>query len=317
MTKANDDIETPYSAVATPVDGRCVPSEYSLVMKEAQDVWWNDDFFDEEDGVIAVFDFDYDQMTVFQTQTKAAGQFLSVTVATAYVAFVLGTIAPILAPIIVVGLYLLTLAPCFLRLQVQWEVESNHLAITRDGIRYVQDKRKGCWGFSMCDKGKSSKTVPFDKITDCDIIEPAGNQYLFFPRILYTVNVDTASSGGEGHRHELRISGLQQPHKFKALVWAMKRNPNVVGGIGIGGGYQAPVAQPRAQLEMINRNNNNPLLTKSPSTSSNSSGGVTGLLRDIRDELRQNNGLLKKMQNEAKNNKEEGHSNPSTEGTLL
>jgi hypothetical protein len=311
MSKGNDDIETPYSAVAAPVDGRCVPSQY-LFMKEAQDLYWNDDFFEEEDeGVIAVFDFDYDQMTVFQTQIKAAGQFIAVTVASLYSFLILGTIAPVFGPIIVVGLYLITLAPCFLRLQVQWEAESNHLAITRDGIRYVQDKRKSCWGFAMCDKGKSSKTVPFDKITDCDIIEPAGNQYLFFPRILHVVNVDTASSGGENHRHELRISGLTQPHRFKALVWAMKRGaPNgVMSGGGGGGGYQAPAAQPvvAQALEMVDRNTNNPL-TKSRSTSSNSSGGVTGLLRDIRDELRQNNDLLKKMKNDPKD---------KTEGTLV
>merc|ERR1712232_1477947 len=72
------------------------------------------------------------------------------------------------------------------------------------------------------DQGKCSKTVPFDKITDCDIEEPAGNSCFCVPNILFTVNIDTASSGTEG-RKELKLAGLKDPHSFKKLVWAMKR----------------------------------------------------------------------------------------------
>jgi len=45
---------------------------------------------------------------------------------------------------------------------------------------------------------------------------------------LTSVNVDTASSGGG---HELSLSGLKDPHKFKADVWAMKRGEVVQGSI--------------------------------------------------------------------------------------
>lgn len=281
---------TPYSAVPVPVDGRSVPKEY-LFLPEAQGVYWNDDFFDDEDGVIAVFDFDYDKMRLFNTQVQAIGQLFAVAGFATYLGVFLG----IMAPMIVVALYIASLAPCLLTLQVQWDAESNHLAITRDGIRFVQDKRKSCWGFSMCDKGKHSKTVPFDMITDCDIIEPAGNQYLCFPRILFVVNVDTASSGAESNRHELRITGLKEPHKFKAFVWSMKRARD--GPIG----YQAPPAFTQ-QVEMASRTSNP--LTKSQSTDSSSSGGVKGLLRSIRDELRQNNELLRNTKQDDKNNTE-------------
>lgn len=62
---------------------------------------------------------------------------------------------------------MLGLAPCYLRKNVRWNVTSQHVAVTRDGIRFVRDKRQACWGMPCTDSGKSSKTVPFDKITDC------------------------------------------------------------------------------------------------------------------------------------------------------
>jgi len=102
----------------------------------------------------------------------------------------------------------LSTAPCFLQMQVRWEAYAQHLVITRDGIRYVQDKRKSCWGLPMCDRGKNSKTVPFDKITDCDMEEPAGNSLLIVPNVLMVVNINTALSGTEGKSHELVFFGF-------------------------------------------------------------------------------------------------------------
>ena len=47
------------------------------------------------------------------------------------------------------------------------------------------------------------------------------------PNVLYTVNVDTASSGGTNENgvvtHELSLAGLMRPLEFKKAVWAMKR----------------------------------------------------------------------------------------------
>lgn len=283
------DIETPYSSV--PVDGKCVPPEYQI-LPEAQGIYWNDDFFDDEEGVVAVFDFDYDQMMSFQTPVVAISQMIVVCIAILYCGIFMGIYGAVAAIVV----YVLSLYPCLLSMQVGWEVMANHVAITRDGIRFVQDRRKSCWGFAMCDKGKHSKTVPFDKITDCDIIEPAGNQYLCIQRVLYEVNVDTASSGAEGNRHELRITGLKEPHKFKALVWAMKRAPPVT--------YHVPPLSQQMELTA---------LTKNRSTSSQSSNSVTGLLKSIRNELRENNELLRKMQK-----KEDDEKEPSTVvGTLV
>ena len=286
MLSSEKDMETPYSAV--PSDGKTVPLEYQAMLPEAQNLYWNDDFFDDEEGIVAVFDFDYDQMIGYETPMAAISQGLILVFMALYAGLFLGVYGALAA----LAAYLLMWYPCLLQRQVQWKVMANHVAITRDGIRLVQDRRKSCWGFSMCDKGKHSKTVPFDKITDCDIIEPAGNQYLCIKRVLYIVNVDTASSGSEGNRHELCFSGLKEPHKFKALVWAMKRSPHVA----TYGTRPLPTATAIAttsslqQLEL-------PALSKSPSTSSQSSNNVTTLLKSIRNELRENNELLRKMYN--------------------
>lgn len=281
--KTNDDEGVSYCAV--PSAFRSVATEYHQVVPETQGVFWNDDFFDEED-IIAVFDFDYDNIVAFNTPVEFMSQIVTVGFFCLY-----GTL--LFWPyglIVVLSIYLLSLAPFYLRYNVRWRAEANHLAITRDGIRFVQDRRKSCWGFSMCDKGKHSKTVPFDKITDCDIVEPAGNMCLLFPRILFTVHVDTASSGNEGNQHELDTIGLKDPHRFKNLVWAMKRNFHNL-PLSSTQVYQPPNPK-HSQLELSDLAQ----LTKVPSTSSQSSGGVRGLLRDIRDELRQNNELLRNLQ---------------------
>lgn len=192
------------------------------------------------------------------------------------------------------------MAPCFLRTNVKWNVQAQHVAITRDGIRFVRDKRQTCWGSKCTDAGKTSKTgtfvappglvpftsshnnryalpfaVPFDKITDCDVAEPAGNSCLCIENVLSTVNIDTASSGHG--RHELQICGLKDPHSFKKLVWAMKRNSGCT----------------RALLDSIpqaleKKKGNNDQVA--------SAANVSTLLREIRDELRKHNTLLQQIQ---------------------
>ena len=105
-------------------------------------------------------------------------------------------------------------------------------------------------------------TVPFDKITDCDVEEPAGNSCLCIPNVLSIVNVDTASSGTDG-RKEIRLAGLKNPHGFKKLVWAMKRQQQ----------------RDRSSSDRVATNNEE----------------INTLLREIRDELRANNERLQRQ----------------------
>ena len=87
----------------------------------------------------------------------------------------------------------------------QDKTDAMHVCITEDGIKYVVDKHSSGCRCSFNDVGRVSKTVPFDKITDCDVEEPAGAQICgLVPNTLTTVNVDTASSMGA---HDLVIQG--------------------------------------------------------------------------------------------------------------
>jgi len=225
------------------------------ILPEAQNLKWKDTFFHNEEGHIATFDFDYPLIESFQTK-----------VALASMAF---------APVLIFG-SIFACYPCLYKQQVQWDTYAKHVAVTQDGIKFVHDKRKTCCGLDCTDAGKISKTVPFDKITDCDITEPAGATCFCVDNVLSVVNIDTASGGGggDGPSHELILQGLKEPYNFKKLVWAMKR-ATAQGGISKLPTTSAP---PVAQSAM-NRGESNE--------------DTNAILRDIRSELRELNANIK------------------------
>lgn len=220
-------------------------------------------FFLHEPGLVSTFDFDYDKIIDFETKACAARSLFCLCLPPGWIACLCG-------------------APCFLKKNVEWATRAKHVALTVDGIRYVSDRRKTLWGCSCTDKGRESKTVPYDKITDCDVQEPAGKACCcFVDNVLATVNVDTASSGSAEHPHELKLVGLTDPLRFKQSVWAMKRG-EAVPGLGIPGRQMQPAPSsggggvalgPPAQQEMQMQ-----LQTK--------------LLTEIRDELKELNASL-------------------------
>lgn len=174
----------------------------------AQKLQWEDRFFEGEEGIVAVFDFDYDLIAAYRRELACLAMCLSL----------------LIPPVFVLGV--LFCIPCFYKQQITWDVYSQHVAITQDGIKFVHDKRKTLCGLRCTEKGKMSKTVPFDKITDCDVTEPAGATCCCVDNVLSVVHVDTASSGINPNgfmTHELVLAGLKEPEKFKQLVWAMKR----------------------------------------------------------------------------------------------
>jgi hypothetical protein len=168
-------------------------------------------YFAGEEGLIEEFQFDYNLLNAFdQKLVRTNGIFFLA--------------SPCIAPCIIPYMY-----AC----EVHNVVDRNnatHVCITQDGIRYSVDKRSAGCRRQICEEGKTMKTVPFDKITDCDIEEPAGNTGCCWlvPNTVTVVNVDTAS-GSRGPdqnglpSHELVIRGLVDPHAFKSLVWKMKR----------------------------------------------------------------------------------------------
>ncbi|CAJ1363238.1 unnamed protein product, partial [Effrenium voratum] len=106
-------------------------------------------YFAQEPNLIAPFDFDYETIINFTTNLRWA-QLLFLPPAWFSVA---------------------CCYPCFLQQNVEWEVRSQHVALTVDGIRFVKEKRKSMCGLPCTDKGRESKTVPYDKITDCDVMD--------------------------------------------------------------------------------------------------------------------------------------------------
>jgi len=205
-----------------------------------------DEFFNSDQGLISVWDFDYDAIISFETQRRWA-QYI--------------------CPAMWVSC--LCCQPCFLQKNVEWTARAKHVALTVDGIRYVTEKHPTCCGFSCTDKGKDSKTVPYDKITDCDVQEPAGAACCCcIPNVLTRVHVDTASSGTRDgiKTHELSLSGLRFANEFKQAVWAMKR-----GELPSNASVPLGTAQVSPAQQQMN----------------------TGLLTEIRDELRELNTRLR------------------------
>jgi hypothetical protein len=119
---------------------KAIDNRYASLANLRKKLTWTDNFFEDEDAVIAVFDFDYDAMESFYTSVGWATLASSI----------------IYAPVFVVSL--LGLAPCYLRKNIRWTTRSQHVAITHDGIRFVRERRPCCWGLPCTDQGKSSKT---------------------------------------------------------------------------------------------------------------------------------------------------------------
>lgn len=115
-------------------------SDYQHI-PEARDLTWNDDYFESESDIVAVFDLDYEQMETYYESLSWIGYGATCLVPNCFwCATLLGT-------------------PCYLRRNVQWSVRSQHVAITRDGVRFVKERRPTCWGLPFSDAGKMSRTV--------------------------------------------------------------------------------------------------------------------------------------------------------------
>jgi len=211
-----------------------------------------DHFFAGELGLIATFDFDYEKIIAFDTSLRWA-QF-------------------IFCPC--TWFSTICCVPCFINQNVEWAARAQHVTLTVDGIRYVTEKRKALCGLQCTDRGKESKTIPYDKITDCDVQEPAGTACCCcIQNVLSTINVDTASSGASKEglpRHELVLRGLKYPLEFKQAVWSMKRG-------------HAPT---NAAVPL------DPVRARELAVAPQQAEMNTAILLEIRDELRQMNALL-------------------------
>jgi hypothetical protein len=183
-------------------------------------VTWEDTFFDDEENLIAVFDFDYPLMEAYCVKL----QWLSTITLLVNVLLLVSMILiddSLLSVLFFVLVALDIKDLVFLKKKVQWDVYSHHLCITRDGIKYVRDKHKTCFGWPCPDAGKTTQIVPLDKVTNVDIMEPVGNTYCCIRNTLTTVIISKAPAYLESRSLELR--GLKDPYKFKNYIMEIKR----------------------------------------------------------------------------------------------
>lgn len=203
----SEDVAVELHDLHMPCTGRTVSAHYRHI-PATQGITWTDDFFEDEpdnyENIVAVFDFDYELMEEYYEHVGWAS---------------LGLL--ILFPKLSYWINVNFSAPCYLRKNVHWSVRAQHLAVTRDGIRFVRNQRPTCYGFGCTDAGKETKTIPFDKITSCEVIEPAGTTLGWIPNTLHTVNV--ATEGSHGWCQSFSVTGLKDPRGFQRLVLALKR----------------------------------------------------------------------------------------------
>lgn len=214
-------------------------TDINAVEEESNSRKWDDTFFDDDEDVIEVFDFDYplmEEIGVKSMRPVVVSNALLIYIVALYAVIVL-TIQDLWQSSKPLVIYIATVVAisslefCFFRRRIHCYVYSLHLCITREGIHLVQGKRKTCYGWVCTDRCKTSKFVPFDKITACDIQESVDNTSSCDLNELSTVNVDTISSSARWFtRHELVISGLKDPHRFKETILAMKQVTSVNSG---------------------------------------------------------------------------------------
>ena len=206
-------------------------TDIHVVEDESNSRKWDDTFFDDEEDVIEVFDFDYPVMEdvwVQSYRSVAVSNALLIYSVALYAVVVLTISSKLLVVYSATMVVIVSLDFCFFKRRIHWYVYSRHLCITREGIQLVQGDP--CYGW-ICstDSDKTSTFVPYDKITACDI--PESPDCCNILSELPTVHVDTVSSRARWfQKHELVISGLKDPHSFREIVLAMKQATASING---------------------------------------------------------------------------------------
>jgi hypothetical protein len=238
-----------------------------------------DTYFKNEEGVLAVYDFDYEAASDFGYKLGLRTSLcMAASIPYCWPFF----------PFVACFLY----SPMFYD-NIKEVTEAQHVAITRDGIKYVTERHKSGCRCDCQDVGKQSKTVPFDKITDCDIREPAGSSgpcCCMVENVLHEVNVDTASGNRTaGNAYELVLKGLKDPDQFKRDVWSMKRGEGISGISASAGLMAAPV---ELQMDRLDTSAAAYKVQSSSGVSSQTEGQLVDLMRENNQLLKTQNKIL-------------------------
>ena len=118
---------TPYHKKSNKGYFTVAPQYRNTIPNNAHDITWDDTFFQNEiDEVVAVFDFDYDQMIDFYTPTKLMKQLIAVGTITGYLCFFFWiaetTDLLYFYSFIPLALWMCSGAPFLIIYQVKWQV---------------------------------------------------------------------------------------------------------------------------------------------------------------------------------------------------
>lgn len=133
---------------------------------------------------------------------------------------------------------------------IQDKIASMRLYLTSDNIEfqdgpYYTSFRHNCFGR----RGKTQQVIPFDRVQDVRLVEPAGNFCCCFPFRNTLVGVQTAGSAfpsvgqwvpgaafqaGKAGGAEIDVWGLKDPHGFRQRVFEMKKQVSYRVGDGVG-----------------------------------------------------------------------------------
>lgn len=140
------------------------------------------------------------------------------------------------------------------------KIKSMKIVLTDEQIEYEEGPYFTCWRHDAFGKqGKVNKVIPYDRVQDVRVEEPAGNYCCCFPFKITLVSVQTAG-GSVGHVQtwmpgkefqqgkigisELELWGLEDAVSFRNMVLDMKKRGKGLGGVSDGmGNTTAPPSQ--------------------------------------------------------------------------
>lgn len=168
------------------------------IVPELGAVAWTDDFFEDDDDIVAVFDQDFQ---------KVQGYYESI----GWVSY--GSTCCFCPSLFWFGV--LCGVPCYLKQNVQWSIRSQHVALTVTGVKIVHERHRTCWGLPCTDVPRRTNFIPYSDIIACRVEEPRGTTCIF-EHNFHAVHIET-------RQEEYTINGINEPWRFRDTLLSMRR----------------------------------------------------------------------------------------------
>lgn len=155
---------------------------------------------------------------------------------------------------------------------VQDKIASMRVFLTDENIEFEDGPYYTGFRFDCCGRhGKTHQVIPFDRVQDVRLVEPAGNFCFCFPFRNALVGVQTAGASafpgkgnwipggvfqlGKSGGAEMDLWGLMDPHGFRGQVLDKKRTRSSRGdGVSGAGAAPALLGAPRVEEMLAEQN---------------------------------------------------------------